>query len=140
VAAGDAFGPDQRVRLHEAIDAAERQVGMHFPVYVGPVEGDPDAFAATELARLGYLGDEIVLILVDPASRVVQVSTTAAARIRLSDQGCALAILSMTTSFGLGDIVGGLTVGLRMLADATEPARIDHGRPVSTSSTITTGV
>lgn len=140
MAAGDAFGPDQRIRLHEAIDAAERQTGMHFPVYVGPVDSEPEVFAAAELDRLGYLGADIALTIVDPAARIVRVSTTSGARERLSDQGCALAILSMTTSFGLGDIVGGLTVGLRMLADATAAARIDHGRPQSVSSTITTAV
>jgi hypothetical protein len=140
VAAGDAFGPDQRIRLHEAIEAAERQTGLHFPVFVGDVGTDPEVFAAAELNRLGYLGAEIALIIVDPAARVVRVSTTSAARERLTDQACGLAVLSMTTSFGLGDIVGGLSVGLRMLADATAPARIDHGRPLSVSSTITTGV
>lgn len=139
MAAGDAFGPDQRIRLHEAIEAAEAQTGMCFPVYVGAVEADLEVFVATELDRLSYLGDEIVLTAVDPAGREVRIGTTAAARVRLSDQACALAVLSMTTSFGLGDLVGGLVVGLRMLADATEPERPNHGRPAPTSSTVTRG-
>lgn len=137
---GEAFSPDERVRLHEAIDAAQRQTAMHFPVYVGPMGADPEAFAATELDRLGYLGDAIALLAVDPAARVVQISTTHEARQRLTDRSCGLAVLSMKTSFGLGDIVGGLAIGLRMLADATAAALTDHGRPQSVSSTVTTGV
>jgi hypothetical protein len=113
---------------------------MHFAVFVGQVDEDIEAFARREVQRLSYLGPEIVLIAVDPAVRALQVVTSRAAHRRLSDNACALAALSMTTSFGLGDLVGGLVVGLRMLADATTPARDTHGRPEPTSSTVTHGV
>ena len=113
---------------------------MRFPVYVGAVDGDLESFARQELDRLSYLGPEIVLVAVDPAQRVLQIATSGAAHRRLSDNGCALAALSMTTSFGLGDLVGGLVVGLRMLADATSAPSETYGRPASTSSTVTHGV
>ncbi len=140
MAAGNAFGPDQQVRLRDAVEAAERHTGMHFPVYVGSLHDDPDRFAEEELARLAFLGPQRVLVVVDPQARIVHIATSAAAGERLDNRGCALAVLSMTTSFGLGDLVGGLVVGLRMLADATAPAHPDHGRPASTSSTVTTGI
>ncbi|HVV31064.1 MAG TPA: DUF5130 family protein [Mycobacteriales bacterium] len=137
MAAGEAFSRDQHERLNEAVAAAEEQTGMRFPVYVGTVHGDVRHFAELELAGLRELGDEVVLTVVAPGERVVQIVTTADARRRLSDHACGLATLSMTTSFGLGDLVGGITVGLRMLADATAPPRQTHGRPAPTSSTST---
>jgi len=140
MARGEAFGFVEQHRLNEAIRAAEQQTGMHFPVYVGAVSGDMAAFAQAEGDRLSYLGPEVVLIAVDPARRGLQIVTSAAARRRLSDNSCALAALSMTTSFGLGDLVGGLVVGLRMLADAVAPPRQTYGRPAPTSSTVTDGV
>lgn len=140
MARGEAFGPVERHRLSEAVTTSEQQTGMRFPVYVGEIEGDVESFARGELAKLSYLDPEVVLVVLDPASRNLQIVTSRAARWRLSDNACALAALSMTTSFGLGDLVGGLVVGLRMLADATAPSRERHGRPVSTSSTVTRGV
>jgi hypothetical protein len=140
MALGEAFGPIERQRLHEAVSAAERQTGMHFAVYVGRVDGDIEEFARAEVSKLAYLGPEVVVLAVDPDRRGLQIVTSRAARQRLEDNACGLAALSMTTSFGLGDLVGGLVVGLRMLADATLPARQRHGRPVSTSSTVTHGV
>jgi hypothetical protein len=126
VAAGDAFSREQRLRLNEAVRTAEMQTGMRFSVYVGAVPGDPQGFAEQELAGLRHLGPEVVLVVVGPAERLVQVTTSPGARTRLSDQACALTVLSMTTSFGLGDLVGGIVVGLRMLADATTPLRSEH--------------
>ena len=140
MAVGDAFGPVDHHRISEAVATSESQTGMHFPVFVGAVHGDLVTFARGEAERLAYLGPEVVLLAVDPAHRSLQIVTSPAARHRLSDHACALATLSMTTSFGLGDLLGGLVVGLRMLADATTPARDSHGRPAPTSSTVTHGV
>lgn len=140
MALGEAFGAVERRRLTEAIEASRLQTGMRFAVYVGGVDGDIEDFARAELTKLGYLGSEVVLVAVDPDRRALQIATSWRARHRLSDNACGLAALSMTTSFGLGDLVGGLVVGLRMLADATVAARDDHGRPHPTSSTVTHGV
>jgi len=129
VAAGDAFSREQRLRLSEAVAAADAQTGMRFSVYVGSIPGDPQRFAEQQLAGLADLGPAVTLVVVGPAERVVQVTTSPAARTRLSDQACALTVLSMTTSFGLGDLVGGVVVGLRMLADATTPQRSAPHQP-----------
>ena len=127
VAAGEAFSREQQLRIADAVQAAEQQTGMRFAVYVGAVGDDVQAFADRQLAGLATgPQDEVALVLVGPAERVVRVATSPEARRRLPDQACALAVLSMTTSFGLGDLVGGIAVGLRMLADATVPSRDAH--------------
>ena len=58
-----------------------------------------------------------MLIAVSPGQRVVEVVTGASAARRLPDRACALAVLSMTSSFASGDLVGGLVNGLRQLSD-----------------------
>lgn len=128
---GEPFGVDQRGRLIAAVRAARHQTGMHFSVYVGPVTDNPREFAEAELAGLMHLGPEVVLIAVGPAERELAIVTSPAARRRLPDHGCALAALSMSASFGLGDLVGGVVLGLRMLADATSPARAETGLPAA---------
>jgi len=144
---GDVFSYDQRTRLDEAATNAGIQSGMRFVCFVGPLpepDGTPahepasaHAAAAAMLARLTGPEEETVLIAVAPEQRQVQVVTSAHARHRLPDQACALATLSMTTNFAVGDLTGGLITGLRMLADATLPALPEHGRPESTASTVT---
>jgi Domain of unknown function (DUF5130) len=120
VAAGDAFSRDQLLRIESARTTAEGQTGLRFPLYVGPVTGEPRAFGSGLLARLDHDDRGVVLVVVSPGQRCVEVVTSAVARSRLSDKACALAALSMTTSFGVGDLVGGLVSGLRMLAEACE--------------------
>lgn len=122
VAAGEAFSREQRLRIDEAVSAMERQTGLKVSVYVGQVEGDTRSFAAQMLAGLRHLGPEVLLIVVAPTQRHLQVITSSQARRRLSDQACGLAELSMATSFRVGDLTGGIVVGLRMLADATVAA------------------
>jgi uncharacterized membrane protein YgcG len=51
---------------------------------------------------------------------VVEVVTGCKAANRLPDRGCKLAVESMISSFKDGDLAGGLSSGLRMLADYTE--------------------
>jgi uncharacterized membrane protein YgcG len=123
VAGGEAFSFDQRTRIEKARVAAEEQTGITFSVRVGPVDGDVPSAAESMLANIvGSTHDPAVLILVAPGERVVEVTTTAAARRRISDHAAGLAVLTMTSSFGVGDLVGGLVNGLRQLADAAGAA------------------
>ena len=55
---------------------------------------------------------------VELAPEYEEVVTGEAAARRLSDRACALAALSMTTSFAGGDLAGGIVTGIRMLAEA----------------------
>ncbi len=116
--AGSAFTKEQHQRLERAAVAASGQTGIRFYLRVGPAEGDATAAAGRLLAGLARPEEEAVLVFVAPAERVVEIVTTAAARRRLTDKACALAALSMTTSFAAGDLVGGIVNGVRMLADA----------------------
>lgn len=132
VVAGEAFSREQKLRLDRAVGAASGQTGIRFAVRVGRLEGgSAPAHVERLLAALADPAEPAVLVYVCPGERVLEIGTTAAARERLSDQACALATLSMTTSFGLGDLVGGVVNGLRMMADAAGRATLPSGRPLS---------
>jgi uncharacterized membrane protein YgcG len=109
--------------MGRALDAAQEQSGVRFSVRVGEVDGDVPLFAEITLSKLVERPrDPAVLILVSPGQRLVHVMTTLGARRRISDQSAGLAVLTMTSSFSLGDLVGGIINGLRQLADAAGPA------------------
>lgn len=76
------------------------------------------------LAELGHTDVPAVLLLVAPEQRRLEIVTSAAARTRVTDRHCALVATSMTASFAVGDIVGGVCIGVQMLAQyAGPPAR-----------------
>ncbi len=123
VAPGDAFTHDQLDRLGRAQAAAEAQTGIRFTVRVGTVDGDADLFAERALANLvDATRDSAVLLLVSPGQRFARIMTTQAAKSRVSDQAAGLTVLTMISSFALGDIVGGIVNGLRQLADVAGPS------------------
>lgn len=118
------FSFRELARLDEALTMSSRETGLRFTLYIGDL-GKPTRARAEELhAYSGGNTSEAVLIAVSPGQRVVEVVTGAAAARRLPDRACALAVLSMTTAFAGGDLVGGIVNGLRQLADqAGRPAR-----------------
>lgn len=121
MAAGDseAFTSDQRERVERARRAAEEQTGVRFSIRVGGLDGDPRLEAERLLVNIADSPREpAVLILLAPGERRVEVMTSPGARRRVSDHAAGLAVLTMTSSFGVGDLVGGLVNGLRQLADA----------------------
>ncbi|TKJ33936.1 DUF5130 family protein [Blastococcus sp. CCUG 61487] len=120
------FSFRELARIDEALTMSSRETGLRFTLYIGDL-GTPTRARAEELhAYSGGDTTEAVLIAVSPGQRVVEVVTGAAAARRLPDRACALAVLSMTTSFAGGDLVGGIVNGLRQLADQA-------GRPVRTA-------
>ena len=140
MAAGEAFSFIGQQRIDEALHAFTDQTGLVASVYVGATDGDGlsvDAFADRALAELPAHETGTVLVVVDPGRRQSVIRTDPAAHHRVTDESCALATLSMTTSFGAGDLVGGIVIGLRMLGDACAPPTTSHGRPAPTSSTVT---
>lgn len=120
--AGDAFSPGQQADLKRALDHAEREAGRPFSLYVGPLDGGR-ATAVALHARLRAAA-ESVLVAVDPASRTVEIVTGAGARRDLDDQACALATLTMTSCFAVGDLVGGLRDGLVVLGQHAHSPRV----------------
>jgi uncharacterized membrane protein YgcG len=120
VPSGDG-GPftDAQVReISRGCSTASQETGLDFSVYVGPVEGDIRDHAERLHAALGPLAPRGVLVLVAPGDRQLEIVTGKESSRRLSDRACALAALSMTTSFAGGDLVGGIVTGLRMLSEA----------------------
>jgi hypothetical protein len=104
-------------RLDEALTMSSRETGLRLTLYLGDL-GRQTRVQAEELhARSGGNPTDAVLIAVSPGQRVVEVVTGAGAARRLPDRACALAVLSMTSSFAAGDLVGGIVNGLRQLSD-----------------------
>lgn len=115
---GEAFTHDQVRELERVAEMASGETGLRFAVYVGSAQGDIRDAAEKLHARFGAAAPRTVLIVVTPADRLLEIVTGEAAARRLSDRACALAALSMTTSFAGGDLVGGILTGVRMLAEA----------------------
>jgi hypothetical protein len=123
------FSYRELARLDDALTMSSRETGLRFTLYIGDL-GARTRMRAEELFEQSG-GDlaESVLIAVSPGQKVVEVVTGAAAARRVPDRACALAVLSMTSSFGAGDLVGGIVNGLRQLSDqAGHPAALRHPR------------
>jgi uncharacterized membrane protein YgcG len=130
VASGDGLKPEQRERIEHARQSAEEATGLRFWVRIGPFAMEPRLEAERLLTNLiEEPHDAGVLILLSPGERRLEVMTTAAAKRRLPDSAVGLAILTMTSSFGVGDLVGGLLNGLRQLSDSA-----GHGEPATGST------
>jgi uncharacterized membrane protein YgcG len=118
IGAGDEAFTDGQIReISRACTAASGETGLHYSVYVGPVEGEIREHAERLHAALGADASRAVLVLVAPGDRQLEIVTGKDSSRRLSDRACALAALSMTTSFSGGDLVGGILTGLRMLSE-----------------------
>ena len=112
------FTAGQIRAISRASSKATAETGLHYSVYVGSVEGDIREHAERLHAALGPLASRGVLVLVAPGDRQLEIVTGKDSARRLSDRACALSALSMTTSFAGGDLVGGITTGVRMLGEA----------------------
>ena len=115
---GEAFTDAQVREISRACSTASQESGLHYSVYVGPVEGDIRDHAERLHAALGAWATNGVLVLVAPGDRQLEIVTGKESSRRLSDRSCALAALSMTTSFSGGDLVGGIVTGVRMLSES----------------------
>ena len=115
---GEPFTDAQVREVSRACSTAGQECGLHYSVYVGPVEGDVRDHAERLHAALGKRAAAGVLVLVAPGDRQLEIVTGKESARRLSDRSCALAALSMTTAFSGGDLVGGIVTGLRMMAES----------------------
>ena len=113
----EVFSFRELARLDEALTMSSRETGLRFTLYVGELRTPTRAHAEELHARSGENPADAVLIAVSPGQRVVEVVTGAGAARRLPDRACALAVLSMTSAFANGDLVGGIVNGLRQLSD-----------------------
>jgi uncharacterized membrane protein YgcG len=111
----------QKAKIARAVDQAERWCGLQMVVYVGPGDDDMRAQAEGMLAENGLTSESAVLVLVAPTRRHFEIVTTDGARSRLSDQACAMAAVSMSASFAVGDVAGGIAEGVRLMAQYAGP-------------------
>lgn len=111
------FSPRQLARLDEALTMSSRETGLDFSVYVGALDEPTREHAERLHAGLGAKATNGVLVAVSPGQRVLHVVTGELSSRRLPDRSCALAALSMRAALSLGDLVGGIVNGLRMLSD-----------------------
>ncbi|MET0839810.1 MAG: DUF5130 family protein [Marmoricola sp.] len=124
MAGGEPFSSDQRAEIDRAIRGAETTCRFEFSVYVGAVGSDAHAYAQRLHASLSSPARS-VLILVDPAARVIEVITGSVVRRSLSDDAVGLAVAGMSSSFSAGDLVGGIKHGVSQLAEsARKPATL----------------
>ncbi len=110
------FTPRQLSRLDEALTLSSRETALSFSVYVGAFEEPTREHAERLHAKLPRPA-EGVLIAVSPQQRVLHIVTGEQSTRRLPDRACSLAALSMRASLSVGDLVGALVNGLRMLSD-----------------------
>lgn len=125
VAAGDAFNPRQRAEIDRAIRDAETVSRFEFSVYVGPGEGESRPFAERLHAAL-TAPERSVLVMVDPVAHCLEVVTGSEVRRELEDHEVQLAVITMQSAFEAGDLVGGITQGLMMLAEHARTPQMRH--------------
>lgn len=124
MAAGDLSSRD-RAELDKAIRAAEQSCRFEFSVFIGAAEGDARAYARRLHASL-VAPTHSLLVMVDPAARLIDIVTGTAVRRHLTDREVELSILAMQTDFAAGDFVGGLKRGISMLAEHARPQNTLH--------------
>lgn len=121
-ASTDGLSVSQQERIEHTVSLCRTQNGLDVSVVVGDLnlEAGTDFRAGAETlhAALGERAHNAVLLVVAPGQRRVEIVTGPAARRRVPDRVAALAVLSMTTAFGGGDLTGGILDALRQLADA----------------------
>lgn len=122
---GEAFTASQRHQIDKAIRDAEQMSRYEFSVYVGASEGETRPFAERLHAALAA-PERSVLVLVDPAARIVEVVTGSEARRDLDDAEVKLAVLSMQSAFAAGDLVGGIVAGVHQLAEHARRPTLKH--------------
>ncbi len=111
------FSSAQEAEIDRAIRSAETVCRFEFSVYVGPTSGESRPYAQRLHAALASPARS-VLILVDPASRLLEVVTGEVVRRSLSDEAVRLAVAGMESAFAGGDLVGGVKHGVGQLAEA----------------------
>jgi uncharacterized membrane protein YgcG len=126
VATGEAFSAAQRHEIDRAIRDAETTSRIEFSVFVGRSEGESRPFA--EQLHDGLVApSRSVLVMVDPAAKLLEIVTGTEARRLLDDSEVRLAALTMQTAFAAGDLVGGITRGVQQLAEHARHPQVRHG-------------
>jgi uncharacterized membrane protein YgcG len=125
VPAGDGFSARERYDVDRAIRDAETICRFEFSVFVGSADQESRPFAERLHATL-TAPERSILVMVDPAARLLEIVTGTEVRRDLDDAEVDLAALSMQSAFAAGDLVGGITRGLMTLAEHARKPRTLH--------------
>lgn len=123
--AGEGFTAQDRYEIDRAIRDAETVSRFEFSVFVGSSEGETRPFAERLHSTL-TAPERSILVMVDPAARILEIVTGSEVRRVLGDGEVRLAALEMQSAFAAGDLVGGITRGLTMLAQHAQRPRMLH--------------
>jgi uncharacterized membrane protein YgcG len=126
VPAGEAFSAGQVQAIERAISQAHAESGLTYSVFVGAVEGDLREQGRQLLGALGADAASAVVVVIDPAKRLLEILTGKQAARHLDDRATALGAMSMTSSFTAGDLAGGIVAGLHTLSEHARHPRTLH--------------
>lgn len=123
-----AFTDQQEHELGRLVDRAREATGLTFSVFVGstPDGTKPRAEATRLLREFGDESPRVVLTYVDPNARALEIVTGSVAANLLDERVCGFAAVTMTSSFALGDLPGGIQRGIEQLV-----GHITNFRPAS---------
>ena len=130
MAAGDLRRPDRRQRaaIEAAVAEAESRTGLELCVYLGALDdASPRDHAEAMFTGAGLHERPAVMIVVAPRQRRVEIVVGPAALHRISDDDAEAAVAGMVPYLRRRDLVGGLSSGLRRLADAAGPGERPDG-------------
>ncbi|MGH3332290.1 MAG: DUF5130 family protein [Nocardioidaceae bacterium] len=123
--AGDAFTASERHEIDKAIRDAETVSRFEFSVFVGTSEGETGPFARRLHSAL-TAPDRSVLVMVDPAARILEIVTGKDVRRHLTDSEVRLAAIAMETDFAVGNLAAGICNGLHLLSEHARSHEMLH--------------
>jgi len=113
----------ESTQIRRAITQAEKRTDLNWSVFIGTLGDNPRAQAEARHAELGPAAAKSVLIAVDPAAHRLEIVTGTHARTLLDDRSCALAAASMTSTFAVRDLDGGIAYGILAMVEHVRRAR-----------------
>lgn len=113
----------ESTQIRRAITQAEKRTDLNWSVFIGTLGEDARAQAEARHAELGPAAAKSVLIAVDPVAHRLEIVTGAQARTVLDDRSCALAAASMTSTFAVRDLDGGIAYGILALVEHVRRTR-----------------
>ncbi|QIK65753.1 TPM domain-containing protein [Nocardioides sp. HDW12B] len=121
----DGFTAAERQQIDRAMRDAETVCRFEFSVFVGPTEGPSREYAERLHAAL-VAPDRSILLLIDPAARVLEIVTGSVARLELEDKEVRLTVVEMQSQLAHDDLVGAITRGIDRLAQQARKPRSLH--------------
>ncbi|MGH6657980.1 MAG: DUF5130 family protein [Actinocrinis sp.] len=104
-------------QIRRAVTIAEKRTDLNWSVFIGALGADSRAQAEARHAELGPAAAKSVLIAVDPSTHRLEIVTGSHARTLIDDRSSALAAASMTSTFAVRDLDGGIARGILAMVE-----------------------